>query len=364
MATLQTHRCHELLYEVCELVEDTALLAPGQLKLHMQREMQASGGELKPDSLTHYVMMRCVLWRRRGGPPPDPPAARLGSLVAALWLAQEQHSGTHLRTPPPTRPPARTPTTLRRLYREGHTKELLDLGRLGFQPQLQHFLVGRPNLLWMSQVQAGDLAGAAASLEAAAGSSSGGSLLQAKRLLCLTKLAAQAAGPQAGSSDQAKARASARLQQLQLQSDLLPGRDNERPLTTQQLAQAALAASDSAAGVAAGAGLTGGAAAVAAVEALALELEQQSPEGFRRLWQAGWQAALQHTPLQQLAAQGAGDAQQRWQSEEYRTAVEGCALYQAVLRAATAMLAARQRLVGGRVLGGCWPGAVCCGGCL
>lgn len=67
----------------------------------------------------------------------------------------------------------------------------------------------------------------------------------------------------------------------------------------------------------------------------------------RQLWHDAWRAALQHTPLQQLAAQGAGDAEQRWQSDAYRAAVEGSALFQAFVRAA----AAQQQLVRVRM---CW----------
>lgn len=45
------------------MVEDMALLPPGQLRLHMAQEMEAAAGELRPDSFTYYVMLR---WRAAG----------------------------------------------------------------------------------------------------------------------------------------------------------------------------------------------------------------------------------------------------------------------------------------------------------
>lgn len=164
-------------------------------------------------------------------------------------------------------------------------KELLELGQQGFRRQLQTFLAERPGLLWMSQVQAGDMQAAADSLARAAATCRG-SLLQANRVLCLTKLAARAAaGLQGGGSSEAlKAKATARLQQLQLQSDLLPGRDAAPAMTTQQLAQVAIQAAGSQVAeeaAAAGGGLVGGDAAVAAVEALALDPEQYGTDSFK-----------------------------------------------------------------------------------
>lgn len=54
----RARRCHQLLYEVSELVEDTGLLPPGQLREAMAREMADSRGRLAPDSFTRYVMER------------------------------------------------------------------------------------------------------------------------------------------------------------------------------------------------------------------------------------------------------------------------------------------------------------------
>lgn len=56
----------------------------------------------------------------------------------------------------------------RRWRASGQLSSLLQLGRSGFQPQLQQFLAAFPELLWMSQVQAGQLAKAAATCAAAA----------------------------------------------------------------------------------------------------------------------------------------------------------------------------------------------------
>lgn len=44
----------------------------------------------------------------------------------------------------------------------------MQLGRQGFQQQLQQFLASYPSLLWMSQVQANMLQQAAATLDKAA----------------------------------------------------------------------------------------------------------------------------------------------------------------------------------------------------
>jgi hypothetical protein len=50
----------------------------------------------------------------------------------------------------------------------GQLSSLLQLGRNGFQQQLQQFLGAFPALLWMSEVQAGQLDKAAATCAAAA----------------------------------------------------------------------------------------------------------------------------------------------------------------------------------------------------
>jgi hypothetical protein len=50
----------------------------------------------------------------------------------------------------------------------GQLSTLLQLGRTGFQQQLQQFLTAWPALLWMSEVQAGQLDKAAGTAAAAA----------------------------------------------------------------------------------------------------------------------------------------------------------------------------------------------------
>jgi hypothetical protein len=57
---------------------------------------------------------------------------------------------------------------LRRWRSSGQLSSLLQLGRNGFQQQLQQFLGAYPALLWMSEVQAGQLDKAAATCAAAA----------------------------------------------------------------------------------------------------------------------------------------------------------------------------------------------------
>lgn len=50
----------------------------------------------------------------------------------------------------------------------GQLSLLMQLGRQGFQQQLQQFLAGYPSLLWMSQVQSGMVEQAAKTLHRAA----------------------------------------------------------------------------------------------------------------------------------------------------------------------------------------------------
>jgi hypothetical protein len=139
----------------------------------------------------------------------------------------------------------------------------------------------------MSQVQTGDVAGAAASLALAADEAGEGatgaksSLAQARRLLCLARIAAHAAGPALPAADQVMGKAGVRLRQLALQQELQPDLDVAAPMSTQQLAMAALAAAAAGQRQRAAAGLSGGGAAVAAVEALALDPEQRASDGYR-----------------------------------------------------------------------------------
>jgi hypothetical protein len=50
----------------------------------------------------------------------------------------------------------------------GDLSQLLQLGRQGFLQQLQQFLAPHPSMLWMTEVQSGNLSKAARTLDAAA----------------------------------------------------------------------------------------------------------------------------------------------------------------------------------------------------
>jgi hypothetical protein len=161
--------------------------------------------------------------------------------------------------------------------------ELLQLGRQGFTPQLQAYLSSSPDLLWMSQVQAKQYAAATSSLTTAA---SAATAEDAQRLWCLTKLSVNAAGKQAPNGKQMLYTASARLRQLQLQGQLVPGRmGGQRPMLAEELAEAAIRA----AGQGVGAdgsdqglqGIRGAEAAVAAAEVLALEAGSNETQSYR-----------------------------------------------------------------------------------
>lgn len=167
----------------------------------------------------------------------------------------------------------------------GHkVRDLLQLGREGFTPQLQSYLTDCPQLLWMSQVQAKQYSAATASLSKAAAAATAP---DARQLWALTKLSAKAAGTRSSSGRQLKATAAVRLRQLQLQALLLPGR--QQPMLAEELAAAALKAAGQAGpagGVDQGAvGLKGPDAAIAAVEVLALEANTSNTSSYRC---AGW----------------------------------------------------------------------------
>lgn len=273
----QQHRCHVLLYDTCELLLTTGLLDSARLQMHMRQEVADCGGVLPPDCFTFYVMER--------------------------WRAS------------------------------GQLSSLLQLGRSGFQPQLQQFLAAFPELLWMSQVQAGQLAKAAATC-AAATDAEQASVAACRRLLCLSKLAAHASGgkPQ---QQRLQAQASARLRQLALQQQLQLG-GGSAPLSGAQLVLAALEAADARQGTEAAE------AAVAAVEALALMPEQQQSEQYRQLWQRSWRAVLRHTPLQDLAAARAASRAAGGEPAQFEEAVRASALFVAIYRAAQALADAGQ----------------------
>lgn len=162
--------------------------------------------------------------------------------------------------------------------------DLLQLGREGFTPQLQQYLADCPELLWMSQVQARQYAGATGSLSKAA---SKASPADAQRLWCLMKLSVKAAGAKAsGNAARLMATAGVQLRRLELQEQLLPGL--AEPSASEALAAAALKAADQAddaagsdQGAGGGVGLRGPDAAVAAVELLALDAANQGSESYR-----------------------------------------------------------------------------------
>eukprot|EP00775_Hariotina_reticulata_P010954 gene10954-11108_t len=107
------HKCHELLYRTCELLRASKLATNRPLLYNMQIEVkEAAGGVVGPGSFTFYVMER---WRAAGD-----------------------------------------------------LSQLLQLGRQGFLQQLQQFLAPHPSLLWMTQVQSGNLSKATKTLDAAA----------------------------------------------------------------------------------------------------------------------------------------------------------------------------------------------------
>ncbi|KAF8069449.1 hypothetical protein HT031_001565 [Scenedesmus sp. PABB004] len=273
------HRCHALLFDACELLLTTGLVDGQRLQGHMRAEMSAAGGGALPaDCFTFFVMER---WRAAG---------QLGPL--------------------------------------------LRLGRAGFAAPLRQYLAAHSALLWMSEVQAGDAAAAAATLATAAAAEQG-SVAKARRLLCLSKLAAHASsgGPADPASARLQAAASARLRALALQEAL--GLGGKGPLSTAQLALAALAA--------AGAGGEGAAdAAVAAVEALALAPQEQASEQYRELWDRAWAAVLQATPLDALAAARGAARRAGGDADAYEAAARGSPLFAAILRAAAALADAAQ----------------------
>jgi hypothetical protein len=171
-----------------------------------------------------------------------------------------------------------------RWHCEHRVIDLLQLGHEGFTPQLQAYLSNTPDLLWMSQVQAKQYAGAASSLITAA---SVATAADAQRLWCLMKLSVKAIGKKEEASGKLLLfTATARLRQLQLQGHLMPGRmGGQRPMLAEELAAAAIRAAGQGA-AAEGSdqdpqGIRGGEAAVAAAEILAYEAGSNETQSYR-----------------------------------------------------------------------------------
>lgn len=197
-----------------------------------------------------------------------------------------------------------------RWHSEHRVVDLLQLGREGFTPQLQAYLSNTPDLLWMSQVQAKQYADATGSLATAA---SAASAADAQRLWCLTKLSVKAAGRDAANEKLLLYTATARLRQLQLQGDLMPGRmGGQRPMLAEELGAAAIRAAGQGA-AAEGSdqdpqGIRGGDAAVAAAEILALEAGSNETQSYRceamigRMLQVCFEVSQWHCSLPACAA--------------------------------------------------------------
>jgi hypothetical protein len=201
-----------------------------------------------------------------------------------LWLSQLNLCKTHVQNCS-RRPQYQECFALPccRWHYRHQVRDLLQLGREGFTPQLQSYLSDCPQLLWMSQVQAKQYSAATASLSSAAAAATAP---DAKQLWALTKLSAKAAGNR-DSGRQLRATAAVRLRQLQLQAQLLPGR--QQPMLAEELASAALKTAGQAGPVGGmdqcAVGLQGPDAAIAAVEVLALEAKNSNTNSYRCV---GW----------------------------------------------------------------------------